>query len=193
MTSREKIEEVALQLFLEYGYEDTTIQDIVTACDISKSSFFRYFRSKSDVLWEAFDTHLTRLRQNLQKQSERLPIIDALIDGILETFAVDIDAGGMWLKRFRLQEEVDRGAPRSVHWMMWAEVISHFVRERSAIPDSNVVPEAIGGAIQGALLAFIQVQELEASWQPTDTLQDFRARLEALAAGMQSWVDHAIK
>ncbi|MDN5731500.1 MAG: TetR/AcrR family transcriptional regulator [Yaniella sp.] len=193
VTSSAEIERVAVQLFLDYGYENTTIQDIVKACGISKTSFFRYFRAKSDVIWSAFDDHLTRLSGNLRRQPKDVPVIDAVIDATLETFAVDIDPAGVWLRRFRLQEEIDRGAPRSVHWMMWADVLSNFVRERTAIQDSNFVPEAIGGAIQGALLAFIRVQDPDAGWVPADTLRDFKIRLESLATGMQRWVDHATK
>jgi AcrR family transcriptional regulator len=48
MTSQ--IAEMAIDLFVERGYEETTIDDICAVADISRSTFFRYFRSKEDVL-----------------------------------------------------------------------------------------------------------------------------------------------
>lgn len=44
------IEEVALRLFLQQGYERTSIQDIANAVKMSPRTFFRYFASKDEVL-----------------------------------------------------------------------------------------------------------------------------------------------
>jgi hypothetical protein len=45
-----QIAEMAIGLFVERGYEETTIGDICAVAGISRSSFFRYFQSKEDVL-----------------------------------------------------------------------------------------------------------------------------------------------
>jgi AcrR family transcriptional regulator len=44
------IEETALRLFLQQGYEHTSIQDIANAVKMSPRTFFRYFASKDEVL-----------------------------------------------------------------------------------------------------------------------------------------------
>jgi AcrR family transcriptional regulator len=46
------IEETALRLFQQQGYEQTSIQDIANAVLMSSRTFFRYFASKEDVLLE---------------------------------------------------------------------------------------------------------------------------------------------
>jgi len=46
------IEETALRLFQQQGYEQTSIQDIANAVMMSSRTFFRYFASKEDVLLE---------------------------------------------------------------------------------------------------------------------------------------------
>src|ERR1700681_1345781 len=44
------IEETALRLFQQQGYEHTSIQDIADAVMMSSRTFFRYFASKEEVL-----------------------------------------------------------------------------------------------------------------------------------------------
>jgi AcrR family transcriptional regulator len=47
---RQRIIETAVKLFRKRGYENTRIDDIVRALEISQPTFFRYFPSKDDVL-----------------------------------------------------------------------------------------------------------------------------------------------
>jgi len=60
VSSRETIAEAACELFLESGYEGTSIAGIAQRAGVSRSSFFNYFSSKSDVLWSGFDERLDR-------------------------------------------------------------------------------------------------------------------------------------
>ncbi|EPX55559.1 Transcriptional regulator, TetR family [Cystobacter fuscus DSM 2262] len=49
---RLELGEVALRLFVERGFAETTIEDIAEAAGISRRTFFRYFETKEDVvLW----------------------------------------------------------------------------------------------------------------------------------------------
>jgi AcrR family transcriptional regulator len=49
--TRERLTRAALALFLERGFEATTLDDIAAAADISRRSFFHYFASKEDVVF----------------------------------------------------------------------------------------------------------------------------------------------
>src|ERR1700761_357301 len=46
----ERIAEIGLKLFIERGYEATTLDAIAAAAGISRRTFFHYLRSKEDVL-----------------------------------------------------------------------------------------------------------------------------------------------
>lgn len=50
-TTCDTIEEAACELFLEQGYDATSVADIARRAGVSRSSFFNYFSNKADVLW----------------------------------------------------------------------------------------------------------------------------------------------
>lgn len=65
-SSRETLSEAACELFLEQGYDATSIAEITQRAGVSRSSFFNYFSSKSDVLWSATDERIGRALMAIQ-------------------------------------------------------------------------------------------------------------------------------
>ncbi|MGW4795312.1 TetR family transcriptional regulator [Nonomuraea sp. NPDC004297] len=47
-----QLADVAMELFSSRGFDETTVEDIAKAAGISKRSFFRYFPTKEDVVFE---------------------------------------------------------------------------------------------------------------------------------------------
>ena len=65
---RVRIIESAWKLFHEKGFGDTTINDIIREADISKGTFYYYFRSKDnllDTLSDVLDSEYERLAKEL--------------------------------------------------------------------------------------------------------------------------------
>ena len=68
-TSRRELELIALRLFSDQGFDSTTIEQIAVEAGVSKRTFFRYFSSKSAVLWSEFDTEVDTIRAALADES----------------------------------------------------------------------------------------------------------------------------
>ena len=60
--TRERIEHAAMTLFLDRGFDATTIEDIAESADVSKRSFFDYFPSKEEVVFAWQDSFADRLK-----------------------------------------------------------------------------------------------------------------------------------
>ena len=65
----ERITEVALEQFVEHGYEATTLDAIAEAANIARRTFFHYFASKEDILLAWQDALPPRFRAALLEQS----------------------------------------------------------------------------------------------------------------------------
>ena len=83
VSSRETLAEAACELFLERGYEATSVADITARAGVSRSSFFNYFSSKHDVLWAGVDDAIAVLEGRLQHSpAEVVGTLAAFSDGL---------------------------------------------------------------------------------------------------------------
>jgi AcrR family transcriptional regulator len=70
--TKEAIQRVALRLFDKHGYDETTIEDIAAAVEVSPSTFFNYFPTKEDVV--QFDAYDPMVVSMLQQQPRGTPL-----------------------------------------------------------------------------------------------------------------------
>jgi AcrR family transcriptional regulator len=61
--TRLAIEDAALALFDEHGYDATTVEQIAELAEVSTTTFFRYFPSKAEVVLSHYPEQLPALRQ----------------------------------------------------------------------------------------------------------------------------------
>lgn len=90
-SSRETLAEAACELFLEKGYEATSIVDIAQRAGVSRSSFFNYFASKSDVLWSGLDARIAEASVALAALGTDAdgPAVRAALEPVVRGFAPD--------------------------------------------------------------------------------------------------------
>ncbi len=76
--TRRQLAEMAARLFLERGYEAVTVEEIVTAVEVSPRTFFRYFPSKEDVLDEILVNEAQAITAALRARPKEEPVLDAV-------------------------------------------------------------------------------------------------------------------
>ncbi|MBK5227323.1 MAG: TetR family transcriptional regulator [Actinobacteria bacterium] len=72
------IEEKALRLFSERGYDATTVDDIAAAADVAPRTFFRYFPTKEDVVLGHYAERMALLGRALAGRPDDEPAITAV-------------------------------------------------------------------------------------------------------------------
>ncbi|WP_432135255.1 MULTISPECIES: TetR/AcrR family transcriptional regulator [unclassified Streptomyces] len=75
---RREITEAANALFIERGYEATTIDDIAAAVGMSKRSVFRYFPTKEDLVIGKVDYLADEMLQGLRARPAGEPVWESL-------------------------------------------------------------------------------------------------------------------
>lgn len=153
-TTHGQLSHIALALFLERGFEQTTIDDIVEAAGIGRRTFFRYFRSKNDLPWGDFETMLDGMRAHLAALPHDLPLRDALRTAVVEfnrfpDVEIPVHRERMWL----LFNVPSLTAHSTLRYAEWRQVIAEFVAERLGDPPDAIEPQAIAWACLGLSLA----------------------------------------
>src|SRR2546428_13563296 len=68
--TRETIARAAHELFVERGYDATTLPDIAAAADVSTRTIFAYFPSKEDILFSDLEQMKAALAQELAERPD---------------------------------------------------------------------------------------------------------------------------
>src|SRR4051794_28682654 len=76
--TRDRIAHVALELFAERGYDQTTLAEIADAADVSTRTIFAYFQSKEDILFCDDAAFNEVLKERLDSRPDGVTTVDAL-------------------------------------------------------------------------------------------------------------------
>jgi len=95
--TRERIEQAAMTLFLQRGFEATTVEDITEAADVSKRSFFDYFPSKEEVVFAWQDSFADRLMAAIAARPAEEPLVAVVEAAIIATVIAAVDERGLAL------------------------------------------------------------------------------------------------
>lgn len=78
LETRRALHRAALDLFASRGVEETTVEDIADAVDVSARTFHRYFASKEDVLFSDAAERRARFAAFLADRPIDEPLLDSL-------------------------------------------------------------------------------------------------------------------
>src|SRR5215469_761718 len=146
-TSRRKLELIALRLFTEQGFDETPIEQIAAEAGVSRRTFFRYFSSKSSVLWGQFDAEVDSIRAALAAVPAAVPMMDAIREAVVAANHYRAEDVPELRARMNLIISVPAlQASAAVHYDAWERAISDFAATRIGQPPGSLYPLAVGRA-----------------------------------------------
>jgi len=153
-TTRAQLSHVALQLFIEQGFDETTVDDIAHTAGIGRRTLFRYFPSKNDLPWGDFEAGLEDMRKFLAALPEDLPLMDALSAAIVDFNRFPAEEVPYHRKRMELLLNVPALVAHStLRYAAWREVIADFAAARLGVAPDALEPRSIGWIFLGVSLS----------------------------------------
>jgi AcrR family transcriptional regulator len=147
------IQEHALRLFREQGYENTTVEQIAEAAEVSPSTFFRYFGSKEEVVvYDALDPVLITA---WRAQPGDLAPMEALRRAVRQVFA---ELGQSYIEEMTERGRLVYGVPALREAMVGdlirtTGVFAEEIALRCGRPADSFEVQIFTGAMMGAMLA----------------------------------------
>lgn len=146
--TRQTIARVALQLFAERGYEQTTLAEIADAADVSKRTIFAYFESKEDILFSDVPALLEQLRQTLEQRPPGATTVDALSEFLFS--GAPLDDKAMLREKIIHTDERLRLSKRARFGRVEQLIAESIAKDLQAGPD-DVRPPLVAASITAAL------------------------------------------
>lgn len=174
--TREQILDVAAELFLAQGYDETTMEQIAEAAEVAPSTLYRYFPSK-DLLILGRLTESIQLGEALRRRPEGEPLPQALREMLL-TVLESVQDG----QRFAgLRHVIDTSpVPRARLWDILLQSRADLEQELSRRMDRPEDDVSVVMTARTALTIFELVAEKWWAGDHTDS------RAEALDAALRS-------
>jgi AcrR family transcriptional regulator len=161
--TRAAIREHALRLFREQGYDETTVEQIAEAAEVSPSTFFRYFPTKEDVVLQD-DLDLLWMDVFRAQPPDLGPL--AAMRAAVRSALASLGAAELGQLREAMDLAVAVPAVRArmlEEFARTAQIIAGAVAERSGRPAADFEVQAMAGAVVGVAMAawFDQPGDLE--------------------------------
>ncbi|MFD9355513.1 TetR/AcrR family transcriptional regulator [Streptomyces sp. NPDC060031] len=99
----QRIQDVALELFAEQGYEKTSLREIAERLEVTKAALYYHFKTKEDIIISIFDD-VTRPIDELIEWAEQQPRTLEMKREVLRRYS-EAMAGGASLYRFMQENQ----------------------------------------------------------------------------------------
>ena len=146
--TRERLKQVAFDLFSRRGFDEVTADEIADAADVSKSTLFRYFESKEDLLFADAVGHRDALVRALAERPTEEPVLVSLRASLC-LLAADYQADRQRaLTRHMIMAESPSLAARSLERQVaWEDGLAAVILPRlAAEPDAGTRAQVLAGA-----------------------------------------------
>lgn len=149
-SARDRLAQAAFALFDERGYEQTTVDDITERAGLGRTTFFRYYRSKDDVIFPDHDLMLRQVRDRLSSSS-RATALAAVSDAIRLVLRHYIDEGDVARRRYALTSTVPALRDREIATVArYQRVLREFIAQWLGEPGEPREPASLRAEIMAA-------------------------------------------
>jgi AcrR family transcriptional regulator len=146
-----EITQTALRLFVEQGFDATTVDQIAAAAGISRRSFFHYFGSKEDVVLGDLEALGLRVRDALEARPATETAWEALRAAFMALQTPDTEAATQLQVADMYADAPSLRARHLEKHLRWQELLAPDIERRLGIAPGNVADPRARAVIAAAL------------------------------------------
>ena len=133
LKTREALEQAALELFAQKGFDHTTVEEIAEACDVSSRTFFRYFPTKEALLLSDADEKCQLLVAGLLDRPAGESPLRSIRESLVDNLAgLEHDRARMLMQSRIMAETPGLRTYKIERQQSWEEAILQTLRAREA-------------------------------------------------------------
>ena len=180
----------AIDVFTRQGYDATTVDDLADAVGLSRSTFFRRFGSKEDIVFADHELLLSRVESFLV--SSRLSPLDAVCAAGRTVFEHHVERRDVSLARFALLHDVPALRDRElITTHRYERAFTQYLRATLPVAPER---EYISVGFSAAAVALHNAILRQWLFDPdTDLAAELRSQLRALTRAFSGRQDDGMK
>jgi AcrR family transcriptional regulator len=173
----DRISELALQLMSGNGYAATTMSHIAAAAGLSEATLFRYFPTKSAVLWHGMEDSARLFSEALAARSSDEPLVDA----VFAAYQTMLHSSAVHLAVIKSRIAIVHREPEGndaiwTQYEHWERMVIQFVAARRSLPVEDLESRVVGAMVWSALwsaISYWAVSDVEDPATIVDGARDF--------------------
>lgn len=145
---RERLIEAAFALFEERGYESATVDQIADRAGVGRTTFFRTFRSKEDVIFPDHEAVLNSIAARLANSTQQTALV-AVSEAARLVLLHYLEEGDLALARYRLTRSVPALRAREIAGTLkYQQIFREFIHDwMGGGQESALRAEMMAGAV----------------------------------------------
>jgi TetR/AcrR family transcriptional regulator, regulator of mycofactocin system len=173
----------ALTLWDQRGYDNVAMSEVAAAAGVNERTFFRYFASKSDVVWQAIGTSFSDLRRHLAAAPAAEPLIARIRLGVLASFELVEDPEVTRLRMRIISRTAELHSSSAPQFVAWRTVIQEFAAEHLGVLAADRTPLVVASCVQAATMSALIWWGAHGEGSPSDAVDLALRELENGFAG----------
>lgn len=181
--AKERLQLAALRLYLDRGFDRTTVQDIAQEAGLTERTFFRHFADKREVLFQGQQQYVAEFLRGIREAPEGTAAFDLVVAALTAGAGFFPDERRPWSRQRQVVIDATPALQEreSLKRAALGDVLTTALQERGIPdPDARLAAESGSLAFHVAFRAWLAEDEVRSL---RDVQQEVLHRLMAIVPG----------
>jgi AcrR family transcriptional regulator len=145
-----RIQAEAMRLFLEHGFEATTLDEIAAAAGVSRRSLFHYFASKEEIVFSTKADFPDLIAEAIGRRPENEPLLDMVENALVDLATRYQSAQARDLARL-IQDTPALSAGDQAKYEKVERVLAKALADQKGVPETDIACRVTAATAIGIL------------------------------------------